>query len=138
MNESSSLHPSSNHSKEVWRTVGFRFDTLRNLPWLTEGVAIIGGILYFVQSLRNAHGLDSILDEGAYLFKGYLFATGQYVPFQDYGLWTNKMPLSFLLPGYIQLVFGPGVRTGRYFAVFLGLLILFGLWLLAKRLGNRL
>jgi hypothetical protein len=78
-----------------------------------------------------------VLDEGAYLYKGYLFATGQYVPFQEYGVWTNQMPLSFLIPGYVQLAFGPGIRTGRYLAIFLGFLILVGLWLIAYRLGGR-
>jgi hypothetical protein len=44
------------------------------------------------------------------------------------------MPLAFTIPGLAQAAFGPGLRTGRYFAVFLSMLMLFGLWLLIRRL----
>jgi hypothetical protein len=79
----------------------------------------------------------SMVDEAAYLYKGVLFATGKYTPFQAYGLWTNKAPLSFLIYGVVQAWFGPGLRTGRYFAIFLGLLMLLGLWLVVRRVGGR-
>jgi hypothetical protein len=64
-------------------------------------------------------------------------ATGQYWPFQDYGPWTNHMPLAFLIPGYAQVLFGPGLRTGRYLAVFLAALMLLGLWITVRRMGGR-
>jgi len=79
----------------------------------------------------------SVLDEGLYLYKGWLFVTGQYTPFEAYGPWTNQMPLAFLIPGWVQLLFGPGLRTGRMLAVVLGVLMLAGLWLSARRLGGR-
>jgi len=84
-----------------------------------------------------AHTQESVLDEGAYLYKGYLFATGQYTIYQPYGPWSNHMPLAFLIPGYVQQFFGPGIRTGRYFSIFLTGLTLLGVWLLARRLGNK-
>lgn len=99
-------------------------------------LSVIGGIIYLVQSWVYIHTLDSLLDEGNYLYKGYLFATGQYRPFQPYGPWTNKTPLAFLIPGYIQSWFGPGLRTGRYFMIVIGGLMLIGLWLVARRLGG--
>ena len=107
------------------------------IRWLADGLALLGGLVFAIQIWIYAHTQASILDEGAYLLKGYLFATGRYFPFQDYGLWTNHMPLSFLIPGYVQVLFEPGLRTGRYFAIFLGLLMLLGVWLLARRLGGR-
>ena len=116
------------------------FAHLNNLagkPWLAEAIAILGGIFYTFMVFTYAHTRQSILDEGAYLYKGYLFATGQYIPYQDYGPWTNHTPLAFLVPGWLQVLFGPGLRTGRYFAVFVALLMLLGLWILARRLGNR-
>ena len=33
--------------------------------------------------------------------------SGEYQPYQDYGVWTNHMPPSFLIPGLIQVWFGP-------------------------------
>ncbi len=105
--------------------------------WVAEVLAALGGILYTFQSWRFAHNQFSVLDEGLYLFKGYLFAIGRYQPFQDYGPWTNHMPLSFLIPGYLQKWIEPGLRTGRYAAVALGVLMLLGLWILAYRLGGR-
>ena len=117
-----------------WRA---RLGRIWAAPWLAEGVAFLGGAVYGIQSWIYAHTQSSVLDEGAYLLKGYLFATGKYFPFQDYGPWSNHMPFSFLIPGYIQVLFGPGLRTGRYFAILLGVLTLLGIWLLARRLGNR-
>ncbi len=100
-------------------------------------IALLGSMIYATQLWLYTHTVYSRLDESAYLYKGYLFATGVYRPFQDFGPWTNKAPLSFLIPGYIQVIFGAGLRPPRYFSVFLALLALFGLWLTARRLGGK-
>jgi hypothetical protein len=102
-----------------------------------EAFALIGAGLYLLHSWASAHGQASVLDEGLYLYKGYLFASGRYWPFQDYGPLTNHMPLSFLIPGWIQLIFEPGIRTGRYAAILLGLLMLLGIWVTARRLSGK-
>ena len=47
------------------------------------------------------------------------------------------MPLAFLIPGYIQLIFGPGIRTARYAAIFWAVLMLLGFWILARRFGGK-
>lgn len=47
------------------------------------------------------------------------------------------MPISFLIPGYVQVIFGPGLETGRIFAITLGGILLFGFWFLTRRLGGR-
>jgi hypothetical protein len=99
--------------------------------------AIAGAVAYIVQSAVYLFRLPSTLDEGNYLYKGYLFATGTLWPYQDYGVWTNKMPFAFLIPGWVQAIFDPGIRTGRYFAAFLGLIMLLGLWIVARRLGGK-
>ena len=112
--------------KPIWRT-----------PWIAEAIAFLGAIVYVIQSWIYAHTQASILDEGAYLLKGLMYARGQYYPYQDYGFWTNHMPLSFLIPGYAQVLFGPGIRTGRYLALSLGALMVLGAWILARRLGGR-
>jgi hypothetical protein len=104
---------------------------------LADGLALLGGIFYLYQSWNFAHQQSSFLDEGKYLIPGYFYATGRSWPFQDFGFWTNQMPLAYLIPGIIQVVFGPGLRTGRYFAVVLGLLMLLGMWITARRLGGR-
>ena len=114
-----------------------RWKRLVSSPWLAETLAGLGAALFALQIWVYAHTQTSILDEGAYLLKGYFFAIGRYTPYQDYGFWTNHMPFSFLIPGIVQRIFGPGLRTGRYFAVFLGLLMLLGIWWLARRIGGR-
>ncbi|HNB53923.1 MAG TPA: glycosyltransferase family 39 protein, partial [Anaerolineales bacterium] len=101
---------------------------------LSRLAALAGVIVYTLQSWYYIHHLDSVLDEGAYLTKGLLFVRGVYTPFQDYGPLTNHTPLGFLIPGVIQVLFGPGLRPARYFALFVGLLILLGLWVLVRRL----
>lgn len=114
-----------------------RIASLRERSWLAEMLAGLGGVTYIVQAFIYAHTQFSVLDEGAYLVKGYLFATGQYTPFQDFGPWTNHMPLSFLIPGWVQAIIEPGLRTGRYFSIFLGVVLLLGLWWVVRRLGGR-
>jgi hypothetical protein len=109
---------------------------LEKIPWLAEILALAGGILYVIQSWTYAHTQDSVLDEGLYLLKGYLFASGRYQPFQEFGPWTNHMPLSFLIPGYFQVWFGEGIRTGRLLSICLGILFLIAFWILAKRFGG--
>jgi hypothetical protein len=112
-------------------------EKIRSLPVIAESVAIAGAFVFLIQALRFAHIQESILDEGLYLVKGILFAGGRYTPFQFDGPWTNQMPLSYYIPGFVQMIFSNGLRTGRYFSVALGVLILLGLWILARRLAGR-
>ena len=110
--------------------------------WLTriqwpELLALLGLILYSVQALVYAHLLLPNLDEGSYLYKGYLLAEGLYKPFQPYGFWINKMYLSFYIWGWVQALFMPGLMAPRYAAVFLGVVSLLGLWIVSRRMGNR-
>jgi hypothetical protein len=103
---------------------------------LAGALAWLGGVWYLIQAWRASHFLESILDEGAYLYKGYLFMSGQYSLYQPYGPWSNHMPLAFLIPGSIQAWIEPGIRTGRYFSIFATLLMLLGVWLLVRRLAG--
>ena len=107
-----------------------------SLPWLPSVLALAGGLVYVLHSLLIAHTKTSFLDEGLYLYKGYLFVNGLQTPFADYGVWTNHAILSFLIPGFVQKLFGPGLETGRYFMIFLSLFTLLGLWVFARRWGN--
>jgi 4-amino-4-deoxy-L-arabinose transferase-like glycosyltransferase len=109
----------------------------QSLPiWTAEALALLGLAIYFIQSMAFAYNTVSNLDEGAYLLKGYLFATDQYDPF-DPGVATTKPPLAFQIPGYAQLLFGPGLRTGRYLAAFFGALAVIGTYAAARRIGGR-
>lgn len=114
-----------------------RLTQITSLPYLAEGIALLSGLIYLLQTGKFAHTQTSVLDEGAYLYKGLLFLSGQYQIYQDYGPLSNHMPLAFYIPGLIQLVLGPGLRAGRYFAIFLGCLTLLGIWLLVRRFGGR-
>lgn len=110
---------------------------LTAFPRLPEILAILAGLVYLVQSIGFAYTQWSVVDEGNYAYKGWLFVTGQYTPFQDYGVWTNHMPFSFLILGAVQFLFGPGIRTIRYFMVVVGCLLLLALWLTSRRLAGR-
>jgi hypothetical protein len=106
-------------------------------PWVPLLIAVLAGLVFLIQAVIYAHTQDVTMDEGTYLMKGLLFVRGDYIPFAEYGPWTNKMPLAFYIPGVVQFLFGPGLRTGRYFSIFLALLILLGLWILSRRLAGR-
>lgn len=110
---------------------------LADRPWLADGLSLLSMFFYSLELWLFAHIQYSVLDEGLYLYKGWLFATGKYIPFQAYGPWTNQMPLAFLIPGWVEVVFGPGLQTGRIFACVLGVLTVVALWLTARRLGGR-
>ena len=109
---------------------------IASLPWLPYALALAGGLIYIFHAVLIAHTKTSFLDEGLYLYKGYLFVNGTQTPFADYGVWTNHAILSFLIPGYIQKLFGPGLETGRYFMIFISLFTLVGLGIFARRWGN--
>jgi hypothetical protein len=115
-------------------------DKIRNLLISNQVFAVIFGlagiITYFIIAIQYAHNKLSFLDEGLLLFKGYLFSTGQFTPYADFGVRTNQLPLAFLIPGQIQEWFGPGLQTGRYFSIFLSILMLVGLWLTVKKLAG--
>ena len=104
------------------------------ISFLTSG---LGLIIYALKSWDIIHTVTSIVyDESGYMARGYLLATGKYWPYADYSIPLDHMPLSFLIPGYIQLLFGSGIRTGRYFSFGLGLVALVGLWIAARKLGG--
>lgn len=109
---------------------------ISRLPRLADVLAFLAFALFAAQMWGFTHTQYSVLDEGLYLYKGILLASGQYTPFQDNGVWMNQMPLSYLIPGWIQLLFGPGLVTGRMFAFSLSLLAVIGLYLTARRLGG--
>jgi hypothetical protein len=115
--------------------------TIKENPFLKKWGSFIltgiGFILYFIQTINFAFTQRSILDEGLYLYKGYLFARHVYTPFQDYGFWTQKAPLSYLIYGWVQQLFGAGLRTGRFFSIFTGAIAIIGLWLVTRRIGGR-
>ena len=64
-----------------WRS---RITKISTSSKFADGLAFIGGVVYLIQSWIYAHTQASVLDEGAYLVKGYHFAIGKYFPFQDF------------------------------------------------------
>ena len=109
---------------------------VKSIAWMPAFLTMAGFLGYLVQAVQIARTKTSFLDEGLYLYKGYLFANGLQIPFADYGVWTNHAIFSFLIPGYIQKWFGPGLETGRFFMILLSLFTLLGLWVFAKRWEN--
>jgi 4-amino-4-deoxy-L-arabinose transferase-like glycosyltransferase len=113
-----------------------KFESLKNREWHPRTpllLAAMGALLYLIQAVIYAHTTVSSLDEGSYLIKGIFYLRGVYEPFESYGPLTNKAPFAFLIPGFAEYLFGPGLRTGRYFSIFLGLLTILGVWITARR-----
>jgi hypothetical protein len=103
---------------------------------LPDSIAIAGIAVYGFLAYGHSYDQASVLDEGLYLVKGLLFAQGVYRPFQDYGPLTNHMPLAFLIPGWVQMAWGEGIRTGRFYSLGLGLLMMILLWRTSRREGS--
>ncbi|MCZ2127924.1 MAG: glycosyltransferase family 39 protein [Anaerolineales bacterium] len=104
--------------------------------WLPFAFAGVAALLFLIQALIYAHTTVSSLDEGSYLIKGIFYLKGIYRPFEPHGPLTNKAPFAFLIPGLVESIFGAGLRTGRYFSIFLGLLTLLAVWIVARRWTN--
>jgi len=105
--------------------------------WLAGLLAVLGLAWYVWQSAAFARTSIPDLDEGAYLYKGLLFATQGHRPFETFGVQTNKAPLAFLIPGMVQAIFGPGLLTGRGLAILFGTLSLVAVWGAARRLSGK-
>lgn len=104
--------------------------------WIAIALALAAAGVFLATSIHFAGTQRSTIDEGLYLYKGYLYATGEYEIFQPGGPRAEYGPLSYLVPGAIQAWFGPGLLTGRIFAILLGVLALGGLWAAARRLAG--
>jgi hypothetical protein len=100
---------------------------------LAFALAALGALAYMLLSVYYAHHMVATMDEGTYLIKGMWYIDGTYRPFQEQGPVTNKLPLSFLVPGLSQVLFEPGLLSGRYFSIFQSLVMLLGLWMTARR-----
>ena len=100
-------------------------------------LSVLAIILYLVQAAYYMHHIQPVMDESTYLLKGKWFIDGTYQPFQEYGPITNKPPLSFISLGISQILFGPGLASGRILAIIFSSLMLIGLWLVVERLSGK-
>jgi uncharacterized membrane protein len=117
-----------------------KFEFIKKIEWPSwtpTGLAALGALLYLIQAVIYAHTTVTSLDEGSYLLKGILYLRGVYEPFEPYGPLTNKAPFAFLIPGFAEYLFGPGLRTGRFFSIFQGLLTVIGVWITARRWAGK-
>lgn len=108
---------------------------IQRAAWIFAALAFI---YYAISLVWYAVTQVSVLDEGLYLFKGWLFSSGAYTPFQENGPWTNQMPFAFYIPGWLQQFFSPGLLTGRVVAIIQGLLTFFGLGLTLRKFADDL
>lgn len=108
-----------------------------NTTKIPDAAALLGLLVYINRVWGFANTLASrIFDETHYMVIGHMLASGRYQAYQFYGPFLDHLPISFLIPGYAQLWFGPGLRTGRYLAMGLGILALIGYWIVARRWSN--
>ena len=110
---------------------------IRSSTLLAFLFALAGGLAYAIQSWIDIRIQTSFIDEGGYLYLGYLYLQGLLRPFQDFGPRSIYAPLSSLIPGIAEEFFGPSLLTGRLFSLFLALLTLAGLWLVTRRLAGK-
>ena len=107
-----------------------------NKKYFPYVLSALGLIAYILLAMHYIHHIQPVMDEATYLIKGRWYWEGFYTPFEDYGPITNKPPLAFYILGIPQVMFGVGLRSGRYFALFLSVLLLFGQWLTMRKISN--
>ena len=104
------------------------------LPFI---LSILILLVYVATAIHYVPIIEPVMDEGTYLLKGKWYWQNTYQPFEEGGPITNKPPLAFYSLGISQILFSPGLASGRYFAVFLSVLMLTGQWLTVKRLAGK-
>ena len=110
---------------------------LRDNPWLAPALTALGFLIYFLQAWVYTYILTSFVDEGGYLYIGYLYVRGILRPFQDFGPPRLYPPLAYLIPGQIEKWFGESLLTGRFFSVLCGIGMLIPLYMIARRVGGK-
>lgn len=101
---------------------------------ILTGLVFLGALIY---ELFYIEKLPLMFDEFIYLFKGDQFVKNVYYPYQDYGFYMNKMPISYYLFGLVQQIGGMGLRTGRLFSVVAAFLTIFVYWKTTTRLAGK-
>jgi len=93
-------------------------------------------LLYAAAQLSfNVFTLDTWMDEGKYLMRGYWYVTGTIAPYSDIDP-TFYMPLIFYEDGLAQLLFGIGYLPGRVLAVIFALACFVLVYLVGQRIGR--
>jgi hypothetical protein len=83
----------------------------------------------------NALTLDTWMDEGKYLMKGYWYLTGQIPPYSTLDP-TFYMPLSFYTVGSMEWLFGIGYLPGRVLMILFAVTCLVLVYLTGARIGR--
>lgn len=83
----------------------------------------------------NALTLDTWMDEGQYLMKGYWYLTGQIPPYSTLDP-TFYMPLPFYTVGSMEWLFGIGYLPGRSLAIFFAVACLVLVYLTGAGIGG--
>lgn len=115
-----------------------------HIPFSIEGskngrlmriILIITFVFGVGQLVFNAATLDTWLDEGNYLMKGYWYVSNQVTPYSEIDP-TGYMPLFFYLVGWVQEIFGIGYAPGRALTVFFATGCLILVYLIGFKLGR--
>ncbi len=112
------------------------FEQIKSQYWLPLALAGLAGVLFLLVSFQLTHQMVVTMDEGSFLLKGNWLLDGGYRQFGENQPILNKMPLSFVTHGLSQVLFEPGIRSGRYFSILQGFLTLLALWLAARKISN--
>jgi hypothetical protein len=97
---------------------------------------LIACLLFAICQLGfNALTLDTWMDEGKYLMKGYWYLTGQVPPYSAVDP-TFYMPLSFYTVGAMEWLFGIGYLPGRALMVLFAVACLVLVYLTGARIGG--
>ena len=97
---------------------------------------LIACLLFAICQLGfNVLTLDTWMDEGKYLMKGYWYLTGQVPPYSAIDP-TFYMPLSFYTVGSMEWLFGIGYLPGRVLMVLFAVACLVLVYLTGARIGG--
>ena len=102
---------------------------------LAHAIFVIVLLLAIGELGSNAVMLDTWMDEGKYLMKGYWYVTGQIRPYSEIDP-TYYMPLVFYADGIMQWMFGFGYIPGRTLMIVFSIACLVLVYLVGQNIGR--
>jgi hypothetical protein len=93
-------------------------------------------ILFAIGQLAfNAFTLDTWMDEGKYLMKGFWYVTGRVRPYSEVDP-TYYMPIIFYADGLMEWIFGIGYLPGRVLSILFAIGCLILVYLTGRHMGR--
>lgn len=97
---------------------------------------LISLVFYILNGFFYIFYANTTFDEGNYLYKSYLYATGAEIPYSSGATWSEYMPGSYYLFGFSQVFFGKNFYAARLVSFIFGFLAVILSFRMTKKIAG--